>query len=150
MALDAEGAQDDAERQVERLEHRPLLDVQLQIGGGALELRARVERAVEIHAVSGHGVGKRRTAGIHPRAQLLLVGHRAGRGGRAEERAAEACTLFVGPVDEANRQRRRPFLGEPAQHLEARDDVERAVEPAAVRHRIDVTADQQRPIRAAA
>ena len=45
VALDAERAEHGAERQVQRLEHRPLLDVQLEVGGCVLELRARVERA---------------------------------------------------------------------------------------------------------
>src|SRR6187401_2054466 len=38
VALDAEGAEDDAERDVHRLEHGPLLDVQLEVGGGVFEL----------------------------------------------------------------------------------------------------------------
>src|SRR4051794_18359562 len=32
MALDSERAEDDPERKVQRLEHRPLLDVELQVG----------------------------------------------------------------------------------------------------------------------
>jgi len=51
VALDSEGALDDTEWQTQRLEHRALLDVQLQVGGRALELLPRVERLVEIHAV---------------------------------------------------------------------------------------------------
>ena len=38
VALDAEGAQHGAQRLVDRLEHRALLDVQLEVGGRALEL----------------------------------------------------------------------------------------------------------------
>ena len=45
VALDAERSQDDAERQVERLEDRPLLDVQLEVcrelGRIAVELTVR-------------------------------------------------------------------------------------------------------------
>ena len=44
VALDAERAEHDAERQVHRLEHRALLDVQLEVGRRALELR-RARRA---------------------------------------------------------------------------------------------------------
>src|SRR5262249_39085160 len=43
--------------------------------------------------------------------------------------------------------RRRPLLGDPAQHLDAGEEVEAAVEPAAVRDRVDVAADQQLSIR---
>ena len=56
-ALDAERAEHDAERQVERLEHRALLDVELEVGGGALELGVRVECAVEVDAVGTDRVG---------------------------------------------------------------------------------------------
>ena len=51
VALDAERAEDDAERQVERLEHGPLLDVELEVRGRAGELAVRVERRVEVDAV---------------------------------------------------------------------------------------------------
>ena len=34
VALGREGAGDDAERQPHRFEHRPLLDVELEVGGG--------------------------------------------------------------------------------------------------------------------
>src|SRR5204863_329158 len=56
VALNAEGPEDDAERQAHRLEHRPLLDVQLEVGGRALELTPRLRRAVEVDAVPGHHV----------------------------------------------------------------------------------------------
>src|SRR2546429_7574352 len=42
VPLDAEGAEDDPERQVERLEHRPLLDVELEIRSSIDELAARL------------------------------------------------------------------------------------------------------------
>jgi hypothetical protein len=51
VTLDAEGPEHDTERQTERLEHRPLFDVQLEVRGGALELLPRVERAIEVNAV---------------------------------------------------------------------------------------------------
>ena len=82
-------------------------------------------------------------------AQLVLIGHRAGGRRRAEERAAEARPLLVGPVDEPHGERRLPVGRDPPQHLDARHDVEAAVEPAAVRHRVDVPADEQRPVGAA-
>ena len=47
-ALDAERAEHDAERQVERLEHRALLDVQLEVG-------ARVSRAARAPRARGRG-----------------------------------------------------------------------------------------------
>ena len=134
-----------AEREAHRLEHRALLDVQLEVGGGALELRPGLERPVEIDAVLAQRVGQRDAvrgpsswrssswSAIDPAAAL-----------RAEERAAEARALLVGPVDEPDRHRRRPLLGDTPQHLDRRHDVQAAVEPAAVRDRVDVAAEQQR------
>jgi hypothetical protein len=145
-ALDAEGAEDDAERQVERLEHGSLLDVQLEVGGGVLELPARLDRAVEVDAVLAQCVRQRDPVAVGQPPQLVLVGHRAGRRRRAEQRAAEARALLVGPVDQAHGQRRLALLRDPPQHLDTGDDVEAAVEPAAVRHRVDVAADQERAV----
>ena len=121
VALDAERAEHRAERQVQRLEHRPLLDVELEVGGRVLELRARLERPVEVDAVLARARrGARSRRGPCSCAQLVLVGHRArGRGG-AEERAAEARALLVGPVDEPDGDRRRALLRDPAQHLDRR------------------------------
>ena len=150
VALHAEGPEHDAERQVERLEHRPLLDVQLEIRGRALELRARIERAVEVDAVLAQRVGQRDSVRVGALSKLVLVGHRAGCGRRAEERTAEARAFLVRPVDEPHGERRRALGGDPAQHLDAGDDVEAAVEPAAVRHRVDVPADQERTLGGAA
>ena len=63
-----------------------------------------------------------------------------------KQRASEARTLLVGPVDEPHRQRRRALGGDAPQHLDAGHHVQAAVEPAAVRHRVDVTADQERAL----
>ena len=126
VALDAERPEHDAEREVHRLEHRPLLDVQLEIRGGVLELRAR-RRA--------RGRGRRRARAARPASatpsrvpalpQLVLVGHRARSRARAEERAPEARPLLVGPVHEPDGQRRRPLLRDPPQHLDAGHHVQR-------------------------
>ena len=53
-----------------------------------------------------------------PLPELVLVGHRAGGGRRAEERAAEARALLVGPVHEPDGQRRPAFRRDAAQHLD--------------------------------
>ena len=56
MSLDAERAQHDAERKIERLEHRPLLDVQLEVCGGALEAGSQLANAaayLELHIEQG-------------------------------------------------------------------------------------------------
>ncbi len=142
-ALDAERPEHDAERQLERLEHRPLLDVELQVGARPLELRAGLERAVELDAVLAERVGQRDAVAVCELAELVLVAHRPGRRRGAEERPAEPRTFLVGPVDEADRDRRRALRGDPAQHLGGGEHVEAAVEPAAVRHRVQMAAENE-------
>ena len=125
------------------------LDVQLEVGGSRVELRVRVERAVEVHVVLGQCVRQACAVRVDELPQLVLVGHRAGRGARAEEAAAEARALLVRPVHEPDCDGRRSLLDDPAQDLDARDDAERAVEPAAVRHRVDVAPEEDRALRPA-
>ena len=60
MALHAERSLDDAERNAERLENRPLLDVEFEVRGRGLELLARIEGAGEVHSMCGEGVRKPR------------------------------------------------------------------------------------------
>ena len=132
------------------LEHRALLDVQLQVRGRVLELRSCVERPVEVDAVGAERVGQRDAVPVGQQPQLVLVAHRAAGRRRAEQRAAEARPFLVGPVDEPDGDRRRALLGDPPQHLRAGDDVEAPVEPAAVRDRVDVAADQDGALRVAA
>src|SRR5688572_22756553 len=96
-ALDAERAEHDAERQVERLEHRALLDVELEVGRRRPELRVGVEYAIEVDVEPADRVGQRYALAVDELAKLLLVGHRAGGRGRAEQRAPEPCALLVRP-----------------------------------------------------
>ena len=149
-ALDAERAEHDAERQVERLEHRALLDVQLEVGGGVLELatapRSRRSRSMPC---SRERIRQRDAVAVGELRELVLVAHRA-RPRRDEpnserpKRAPSSSAQF----DEPHRDRRLALLRDPPQHLDAGDHVQAAVEPAAVRHRVDVPADQQRALRA--
>ena len=130
-----------AERQVHALEHRPLLDVQLEVGGRALaagerDSSMRSRSTPWAASASGSAVPSRSRQPAH-----AVRVERAGAGARAEQAAAEARALLVGPVHELHGQRRRGLVGERAQHLERRDDVERAVQPAAVGHGVEVAAD---------
>ncbi len=56
VAFDAERPEHDTERDPHRLEHRPLLDVELDVRGRALELGAGVERPVEVDAVLSESI----------------------------------------------------------------------------------------------
>ncbi len=51
MPLDAERAEHGSERQVEGLEHGALLDVELEVRGGRVELPAALEHSVEHNVV---------------------------------------------------------------------------------------------------
>ena len=115
------------------LEHRALLDVQLEVGARALQLRARLVHLREVDVVAGDDVLEPLALAVLEVADLVDVERaRAGRG--AEQAAPEARALLVGPVDEA--QPDRPLaVGVRAQHLERGEEPERAVEPAARRAR---------------
>ena len=66
-------------------------------------------------------------------------------GGGAQEAAAEAGAFFVGPIDEADRDRRTAveFGVDAAEDFEGGEDVQGAVQPAAVWDGIQVAADEQ-------
>ncbi len=68
---------------------------------------------------------------------------RAGECRRAEQAAAEARALLIRPIDQLERDRRPSRAGDATHHLERCEHSETAVEPAAVRYRIDVAPDDQ-------
>ena len=107
VALDAVGAQHRAQRQLQALQHRPLLDVQLDVGAGVFKLRLRLgrvgqddadpaERRAQTHAVPVTKLGER-----------MYVNVAAG-GARTVEAAAKAGALLVGPVNQADGHGRFP------------------------------------------
>ena len=152
VTLDPEGAEHHAQREVERLEHRPLLDVQLEVGGRVLELpplhrsRGRGRRRTRSRASASANAVRDRCSSrssswsaIEPAAALEPNSDRPK---RAPSSSAQLTRRTVsGGV---------PSSCEPPQHLDARHHVQAAVEPAAVRHRVDVTADQERAFGVAA
>ena len=80
----------------------------------------RLEHPVELDAVGGEDVGERLAIGVGEPADLV-EDERARAGRAAEQAAAEARALLVGPVDQrqcSGRQRARPGPG--AQHADAR------------------------------
>ena len=140
VALDADRAEHGPDREAEALEHRPLLDVQLEVGAHVAQPPLRGGGAVELDAVLADDVLEAPAVGVAQVAHGVGI-ERAGHGGGAEEAAAEARALLVGPVDERDGARRRALRGDRAQRLERPHHAERAVEPAAVRHGVDVGAD---------
>src|SRR5581483_9941870 len=88
-AFGAVRAGDDSEREIAGLEHRALLDVQLDAADRILEPVARLEHRVELHPVRGHGVRRAHTLGVAKLTQAFRV-ERAGRRGRADQALPEA------------------------------------------------------------
>ena len=130
-------------------EDRPLLDVQLDGGQRAVEARGRAGRGVEVHAARGEGVLQAGALAVEEIADVVGI-EGAGGGRGAEEAAAEARALLVGPVDEADLDRRRRVRGGQRAHdAERGEEAERAVEPAAGRDRVDVRPDDDEALRRA-
>jgi hypothetical protein len=75
VALDPECAEHHAERDVHRLEHGALLDVELQVGGGALELSAGVDGGIEVDSLAREHLGQRVAVCVPAGSELVLVGH---------------------------------------------------------------------------
>ncbi len=140
----------DAGRPVHRLEDGPLLDVQLEIGAGVdrLQLARRGPHAIDFDAVLAQRIDEANTGPIDETAHVFEL-EAAARRRRAEEAPAEPRALFVGPVHELQRHR-RPLAGVGAQRLEASHHAERAIEPAAVRDRVEMAADDDRAVGIAA
>ena len=119
VALDAEGAEHDAEREVHRLEHRPLLDVQLEVGGRVLELppaprsrgrgRRRARRARPGAAIPSRSVSCRSSSWsrIEPAAALEPKSERPN---RAPSSSAQLTSRTVSGG--------LAVLGDPPQHLD--------------------------------
>ena len=143
VALDADRPVDHRQRQAEVLEHGPLLDVELDVAEDAVQARAGLAHPVQPHAVGGQHLREGVALAVGQRARLVEV-QRPGRGARAEHPVAEPRALLVGPVDELQRDRRAPGRGDGPQHLEAAEQAEGAVEPAAVGDGVDVAADDER------
>src|SRR5262245_18030415 len=149
VALDAERAKHDARRLVHRLEHRPLFDVELEIAarGDLLQRGMRLVHAIQIDAVLRDRIRQRRPLPIDQRAYFVRP-QAAARGRGSQQAAAEARAFLVRPVDDGERPRRAAPLVH-AQRAEACRHAEAAVEPAAIRDRIQVAADDDRVRRVA-
>src|SRR5829696_1926203 len=144
VTLDAEGAKHHPERQVHPLQDGTLLDVQLEVGDGVLELPPCLVDLLEVHAMLLERVRKSDAVAVLQVAHVVRFQRACGRA-RAEEAAAEAGTLFVGPVNEAHRNGTL-FRGEVAHDFEGADHVQGAVEPASVRDGVYVAADEYGPL----
>src|SRR5918993_93809 len=139
VTLDAEGAEHHPERQVHPLQDGTLLDVQLEVGDGVLEMSPRLVDPVEFHAIFLKGVWQGDAVTVFEVAHVI-GSQRACARARAEEAAPKAGPLLVGPVHET--QSYWTLLGSEGAHdFEGADHVQGAVEPASVRDGVYVAAE---------
>ena len=108
VALDAEGAEHDAERQVRALRAR----APARCAARGRRPRPRARRGPRAPRRARRRARRPRPAastpvGVAARAQLVLVGHRPRGRGRPEQRAPEARALLVGPAHEPHGRRGR-------------------------------------------
>ena len=139
VPLHPERPEHHADRQIQPFEHRPLLDVQLQVRQRLLDLPVRLVHPVEVHAVLAQGIRQRNAVLILEAAHLVGdegVGGCAG----AEQAAAEAGALLVCPVHEPDGHGLVLFREHP-EGFQSAYGVERAVEPAALGDGVYVAAE---------
>ena len=132
-------------------ENGSLLDMQFQIGAGMAALDGGVPDAVDVDVALAQRVFQADSVAVGA-AAVGLDGVRSGKGGGAEEAAAEARAFLVGPIHQANGDGRLAVevLRQTAQHLEAGEDAKAAVEPAAVGDGVQMTAEDEGAIGVAA
>ena len=147
VPFDAERAEHGAEREVEVEEHRPLLDVELEVGRRRRSLAAALLDPLEVDADVPQRVRQADALLVDEPPRLVEV-EVAGAGRGAEEALAKAGSLLVGPVDHADGDGWLPGVlrTDPPEHLDAGKQAEAAVEPAAVGNGVDVAADHDRAV----
>src|SRR5215204_5330473 len=139
VTLDAESAEHHPERQVHPLQNGTLLDVQLEVGDGVLELPPRLVDAVEVDAMLLERVWEGDAVAVLQVAYIIGLERASGRA-RAEETAPKAGPLLVSPVHETQSQGTL-LGGEGAHDFEGANHVQGAVEPASVRDGVYVSAE---------
>src|SRR5215207_1989078 len=138
VTLDTESAEHHPERKVHPLQDGTLLDVQLQVGDGVLQLPPRLVDAVEVNAMLLERIWECDAVAVFEVAHVVGPERARGRT-RAEEAAPKASPLLVGPVYET--QSHGTLLrGEGAHDFEGANHVKGTVEPASVRDGVYVSA----------
>ena len=140
----AAGALHDGEGLAEIEKHRPLLDVELQVGGGVFLPGCGVLDLFEINPVRGDGIRQGDAVLVLQPARLVHV-EVSGKSGGAEEAFPEARALLIRPIDDLDGDRwfSGKLLVDAAHDLHPGHDVQATVEPAAVRYGIDMAADEE-------
>src|ERR1700722_17144286 len=140
VTFDALGAKHDAQRKMHRFENRSLLDVKFQIGGSVGSFRGGLTDSFDLNVTSSQGFFQANAIAVNPVA-VGFNGMCSAKCRGAEKAPAEACTLFICPVNDANRDWRLvlEILSEAAQYLKGGENTEAAVQPATVRYGVKMT-----------
>ena len=144
VALYALGAEHHAQRQPHAFEDRSLLNMQLQVGRGVGPLHARIPDPLHVDMALAQSIFQADAVAVCS-AAIGLYGVGPGKCGGTEEAAAEARALLVGPIHQANGDRRFAVvvLCQAAQHLETGEDPEAAVQPSAVGDGVQMAAEDE-------
>ena len=143
MALHAKGAKHSPEREIEIEKHRSLFDMQFQIRGSVREFFAAVLYLFEIDPLLFQRCRKGDALFVFQVSRLVHVEiSRARR--RTEKALPKSRPFFIRPVHQANGHRRLAvkLSVNATKNLNACERVQAAIEPAPVRHRIDMSADE--------
>jgi hypothetical protein len=145
MSLNPLGAKHNAKRQLHFFQNRPLLDVQFQISSYVPAFSAGITNPIDIDAAVPKSILQMNSIAVCPNA---VSGNRmsAGKRRRSEEAPAEASALLISPIDQSNRDRWSAvrILRETAQHLKPRKNAQAAIQPTAVRYRIEMASQNKR------
>ena len=140
IAAQADDRRDDADIDVLGLEHRALLDVELEVRPDVGDAGGRVD-AVEVEACRSHRVAERDAVGVDPVSEVAHV--LAGEGPAAEEGSVEARALLVHEGDYPERPLGlEALLLQQPDGVEGGDHAERAVEASAAGDGVEVRADR--------
>ena len=150
VAREAKGAEDNSGGFVHGFEDTALFDVEFQIGFGvdALERLVSAEHGAQLDTIFAEDIFDTAALRVGERANLVEL-EAGGCGRRAQKAAAETRAFLIGPIHELESDRGFGSAGIAAERFEGGDDAESSIEPAAVRHGIEMAAEDDGLVRGA-
>ena len=119
--------------------------MQFQVRAGGFEFRAALFHLFEIHANGPERLRQGDAIAVREAARLVQV-QIAGAGGGTKQTFSKTRALLIRPIHQPHGDRRPAGILciEAAQNFQTGQQVQAAIQPAAVGDRIQVTADDQR------
>jgi hypothetical protein len=130
-----------------RLKNGSLLDVQLQISSGISPLQSGFPDSFYVNSALPQSFFQTNSIAIRALA-ICLDSMGPSKRRRAEEAPAKTRTLLIGPINQANGNRRLAvkILHKTAQHLEAGEKPQASVQPTAIRNGVKMAPKNKRAI----